>query len=121
MYYEIRGGSRRQKKLAESALWFAKNELLPRIKNLDIDLSIGKYILDGSVVSGDDREFFIEIKRDLPDDELATAIFHEFVHVKQHIRKEILDCDFKLPYREQPHEIEAYKLEVELFEKFKNL
>lgn len=122
MYYEIVGGSRREKKLVEQALWFAKNELLPRIRNLDIEVKIGKFTLEGSLLgASDDREFVMEVKKGMPEEDVITTVFHEFVHIKQYVRDEIIECDWDLPYLERPHEIEAYKLQEVMWEKFKNL
>lgn len=122
MYYEIKGGSRKEKKLVEAALWFAKNELLPRIKNLEVEIVIGKHVLDGALIGEpDEREFVMEIKKGMNEEDLITTVFHEFVHIKQYVRDEIIDCDWLLPYMERPFEIEAYKLQEELLLKFKNI
>jgi hypothetical protein len=122
MNYDIRGGSRKEKKLVEAALWFAKNELLPRIKVLDIEIVIGNFVLEGACIGDNkDREFEIQIKRGMSEEDILTTVFHEFTHVKQFVRDEILDCDKDLPYLQQPHEIEAYEMQEELFDKFKLL
>ena len=67
--------------------------------------------------------FHIRIKKGLNTEDLLTAIFHEFVHIKQHIRKEydlfsIHDENGKLAYLDRPYEIEAFKMQEELLEKF---
>lgn len=122
MYYEIRGGSLFEKKIVEVSLWFAKDELLPRIKNLDIEIIIGKHVLDGALIgNAGEREFVMEIRKGMNEEDLITTVFHEFVHIKQYVRDEIIDCDWSLPYMERPFEIEAYKLQEELLLKFKNI
>lgn len=122
MLYDVSGGKRRERKLAEAALLFAKDELLPRIKVLDIEITIGDFVLEGCLVgSSDDRHFEMEVQSGMSDEDILTTVFHEFVHVKQHVRDEILDCDWKLPYQERPHEIEAYELQEVLLDRFKSL
>lgn len=44
--------------------------------------------------------------------DVLKIICHELVHIVQHLRGDVFRID--LPYREQPHEIEAYGLEDEL-------
>ena len=44
--------------------------------------------------------------------DLITTICHELVHIVQHLRGDVFQI--QLPYKDQPHEIEAYALEKEL-------
>lgn len=47
------------------------------------------------------------------------VICHELVHVAQHLRGDVFQIE--LPYKEQPHEIEAYALEDELVEVYNDI
>ena len=81
------------------------------------------FVIDADCYDTDDRSFHIRIKKGLNKEDLLTAIFHEFVHIKQHIRKEydlfsIHDENGKLAYMDRPYEVEAFKVQEELFEKF---
>lgn len=76
------------------------------------------------------RDFVIEISRKQSENELLKTLAHELVHVKQYIYKELnddlglwhgkrVDPD-KIPYHEQPWEIEAESVAYTLFEGFRN-
>jgi len=77
------------------------------------------------------RDFIIELKQRQTKDELLITIAHEMVHVKQYIYNELndeqslwhgvkYDSD-KIPYDEQPWEIEAESLAHNLFWSYKNI
>ena len=85
MLYSIRGGKKSEKELVVKALWFAKDYLLPRHKNIEIDIELKKNIkCDADVVSGDEnREYIMRVRKGLKEDDLLTSVFHEMVHVKQ--------------------------------------
>lgn len=114
MLYSIRGGKKSEKELVIKALWFAKDYLLPRHKNIEIDIELKKNIkCDADVVSGDEnREYIMRVRKGLKEDDLLTSVFHEMVHVKQDVRKEhpLFDCS-DIPYLERPWEKEAYELQ----------
>lgn len=59
----------------------------------------------------------IELRRGMSEDNILTSLFHEMVHVRQSERG--MYMDFSLPYLERPFEIEAYKLQESMFEKYK--
>ena len=104
--------------------------LLPRVRReVDIHIDIVNEIQDTDWMAccyGDKDEVYIEIKRLYNLDEMLQNLAHELVHAKQYIKGQ-LDPDletwqrkaYKLPYRQQPWEVEAYKLEKELYGKFK--
>ena len=89
MFIEFEKTNKKEKEIIENALWFAKSELLPRHKLEDITIEMVKdFVIDADCYDTDDRSFHIRIKKGLNKEDLLTAIFHEFVHIKQHIRKE---------------------------------
>ena len=67
---------------------FAKQYLMPRIRILDIEISLKKNMDVDADVVGDEREFTMRIRKGQDRDDLLTSVFHEMVHVKQYIRKE---------------------------------
>ena len=124
MYIEFEKTNKKEKEIIENALWFAKGELLPRHKLEDITIEMVKdFDIDADCYDTDDRSFHIRVKKGLNTEDLLTAIFHEFVHIKQHVRKEydlfsIHDENGKLAYMDRPYEVEAFKVQEELLEKF---
>ena len=90
MLYSIKGGKKSEKDLVVKALWFAKDFLLPRHKNIEIDIELKKNIkCDADVVSGDEhREYIMRVRKGQSEENLLTSVFHEMVHVKQDVRKE---------------------------------
>tara|TARA_B100001059_G_scaffold210061_1_gene223470 strand:- start:700 stop:960 length:261 start_codon:yes stop_codon:yes gene_type:complete len=78
----------------------------------------------------DDRTFRLEV--DYSDmDEMISTIMHEMVHVKQYLRKELVQLKdvylwknvafgkYAVDYRHRPWEFEAYNIEEELVKSFK--
>jgi hypothetical protein len=114
MLYSIKGGLKKEKELVVKALWFAKDYLLPRHKNIEIDIEIRPNIkVDADVISGDEyREYIMRVRKGLSEDDLLTSIFHEFVHIKQDVRKEhaLFECS-DVPYLKRPWEIEAFDMQ----------
>ena len=112
MYYSIKGGLKKERELVIKALWFAKDYLLPRHKHIEVDIEIKNNIkCDADVVSGDEyREYIMRVRKGLSEDDLLTSIFHEFVHIKQDVRKEhpLFEC-CETPYLERPWEVEAFE------------
>ena len=78
------------------------------------------------------RQFMIELDASMkwPFDQILTWLAHEMVHVKQFVRLEL--CDYETgsvqwkskryvrspKYKDQPWELEAYRLEDKLYEEF---
>ena len=54
-------------------------------------------------------------------EDFLTTLFHEMVHVKQHVRKEFEPVEYNTfeGYMAQPSEIEAYKMQEELLDQWK--
>ena len=118
IYFEIIGGTKSEKQLVEAAFWFALKELMPRKKNLDVLFSLVKMEgSEGNQVMIEKTFHEIEIKKGMAQADLITAVFHEMVHVRQSERG--VEMDFDLDYFDRPFEIEAYKLQESMFEKYK--
>jgi hypothetical protein len=120
IFYENKCAKYRQVAI-ENAIVLAKDELMPRVRKLYINIKPMKNLLDRYGVYGDcmdeeDREFTIRIDTSISVDDMVSTVLHEMVHVKQHVYNEPMRAD--LPYKDRPHEIEAHALEKQLKEKF---
>ena len=131
----IEGGTRKEQRLAYDAVNFALNYLMPRKKNLSIDVNVVDIPDDADAyhccVEKNYHE--IEIQQGLIEEDFVTAIFHEMVHVKQHERGELKDHGIRKAwkgeehisifsttdeYMELPWEEEAYRLQEEMYTKW---
>ena len=127
MFIEFRNTNKKRQRTIEDALWFAKSYLLPRHKIDEIEIESWKDLPhDGDCYDADDRSFIIRVNKDLSKEDLLTTIFHEFVHIKQHIKKEFGDDVFgisneEVAYMDRPYEIEAFRLEKEMLEEYNNV
>ena len=126
MFIEFRNTNKKRQRTIEDALWFAKSYLLPRHKIDEIEIESWKDLPhDGDCYDADDRSFIIRVNKELSQQDLLTTIFHEFVHIKQYIKKEYGDIfaisNDKVAYEDRPYEIEAFRLEKELLEEYNNV
>ena len=110
--------------LAEEVVAFCVQELMPRMRTLDICIEVSDETdVCGYCMAVDKREFIIEVKEDLDKLEFVSTLCHEMVHVKQYARGE-LDIDGKMSYKTHEeymnlwYEKEAYEQEVILTKKF---
>lgn len=122
MLYSVIGGTKKERQLVTEALWFAKDYWLPRHRNLAVDVEIAPNLdAEADVLEGDDyREYEIRVRTGLDPEDLITAIFHEFTHIKQHVRKEhpMFECS-DIPYLDRPWEIEAFFEQEKMLKKYK--
>ena len=127
MFIEFRNTNKKRQQTIERALWFAKSYLLPRHKINEIEIESVKGLdIYGDCYDTDDRSFLIRVNKDLSEEDLLTTIFHEFVHIKQHIKREFGGDIFELSnqevaYEDRPYEIEAFRLEQEMLEEYNNV
>lgn len=118
----VDGGKAKQREAAMDAASFVWNALFPRINRCSIDIHLCN--LDGKTgdcLELDDREFEIRIDKNQGFEDFMTCVMHEMIHVKQYIRKEFKNYDFKTydEYINHPAEKEAYALQEELYKKWK--
>ncbi len=115
----VSGGSRNQKKYAESMALFCVNKFLPRHKNLTVEINLRLMSKDetyGYCCHVDDREFEVELKRTLGMRDMLTTLAHEMVHVKQYVLGELdQGSESEYDYWDKPSEIEAHGRETGLF------
>lgn len=135
IYLEIQGGTNKEQRMAYDAVNFAIKKLMPRKRNLQIEVSIADIPGDADAYHCciDKGEHEIEVQKGLIEEDFMTAIFHEMVHVRQHERGDLKDhgvrkawkgeeyigiYDTTETYMNLPWEEEAYRLQEELYEKW---
>lgn len=122
----VDGGSSRQRELAFDAASFAWMQLMPRIRKCVINIELKNMKgYDGTCFDFNNREYVIEVNKKLSlGDNFLTTIFHEMVHVKQYVRKELFsECNFynnREEYLNLPWEVEAYRVQEELLDDWKS-
>tara|TARA_B110000503_G_scaffold93571_1_gene141111 strand:+ start:6351 stop:6734 length:384 start_codon:yes stop_codon:yes gene_type:complete len=119
--YSVIGGTKTERKLVTEALWFAKDYWLPRHRKLAVDVEISPTLAaEADVLEGDeDREYEIRVRKGLGREDLITAIFHEFVHIKQAVLREFPMFEpSDIPYLDRPWEIEAFAEQEKMLKKF---
>lgn len=119
----VEGGTRKQRQLTYDLVQFAWMSLMPKIRKCEVNVKIKKVIIyEGTCLDTDTRVYEIEVDKRLKGDDFITTIFHEMVHVKQYVRKELFsECNFyadRDEYLKLPWEIEAYKLQEVLLTKW---
>jgi len=122
----VSGGSARQRQYVESMVEFVWRTLMPRKKNLNIEVKLKDLKGDayGYCLAETYNDFELEIHKGMRLRRLLETVAHEMVHVKQYARKELVnDHDWlgktynpkKVSYWDLPWEIEAHGREVGLF------
>lgn len=112
------GNSRTE--LAENVVHFCIQELMPRMKTLDICVQIEDDCdVYGYCLAVNKREFVIEVKEDLSEVDFLTTIMHEMTHVWQYATGR-LAVNGKMEYKTQEeylnvwYEKQAYQMEKKL-------
>jgi len=131
----IDGGTNKEQRMVHDAFNFALKYLMPRKKNLTVDIIITDIPDDAEayhccVAKG---EHEIEIQQGIIEEDFITAIFHEMVHVRQHERGILKDHGIRKSWKGEEHlglysttdeymalpwEEEAYRLQEEMYEKW---
>ena len=119
-----------------SAVMFACNNLMPRVrKPFYINIKPIHKLTETQGVNGDcmdeeDREFTIRIDVSLPINDMVSTILHEMVHVQQFLSGKLkqprpgfavykrVDYNWEMNYDDRPWEIEAHSKEKQLAEKY---
>ena len=134
-YINVIGSTKKKRALAESAVTFCISELMPRMRTLEIEIVIKNLNIEGDAgwcYKGDgNRDFYIDVDKNLDDEELVETVCHEMVHVWQGATRKMKDLPFgrkmymgkvyddTTAYDDEPWEIEAYAMQGDLLEKFK--
>lgn len=130
IFVSIYGGSIAKQNQVDRLVNFAIDTLMPRVSNLEIDVELGYHDTQGGCLA-DGRNFQIEIDNNIKDDDFITCVFHEMVHVWQHVSKKLVEKNGRsywfgedytnTSYLDQPWEIEAYKMQETLLEKWNGI
>jgi len=134
-YICVIGSTKKKRALAESAVTFCISELMPRMRTLDVELTLKNIKTErivGWCYEGDgNRDFYIDVEKTLDDEEMVETVCHEMVHVWQGATRKMKDLTFgrkmymgkiyddTTAYEDEPWEIEAYEMQGKLLEKFK--
>tara|TARA_B100000073_G_scaffold327316_1_gene312896 strand:+ start:2086 stop:2544 length:459 start_codon:yes stop_codon:yes gene_type:complete len=130
----VKGGKKYQQKYAKSMIAFCVSKLMPRKKDLEINLHLKdlKELALGYAwpedISSYPKEFNIEIDSKQKLRDLLVTLAHEMVHVKQFSKGELYESTKvskhrwqgkwlkkDLEYWDRPWEIEAHGREIGLF------
>lgn len=126
---DVFGGKAKEREIAEAAVLWCINKMMPRMRTLDIRVAILKekdmksamgYCLEGE----NNRDFDLMIKKGMTIFDLISTVCHEMVHVKQYARGELkwrhrvgkqqwksTVIAGELDYMDLPWEKEAFKKE----------
>ena len=133
-FVTAKGGNKVQREICEKVAHFMIGQLMPRMRTLDIEINLQKLTGDAigwCQMEDTNREFTIDVSKNLTIKELVTTICHEMIHVKQYAKKEMDDWSGngaarwkgktfnaeKTEYYNLPWEKEAYRLQ----DKYANL
>lgn len=131
----IDGGTSKERKMAYDAVNFALKYLMPRKRNIEIEVTITDIPGDADAYHCciDKGEHELEIQTGLIEEDFMTAVFHEMVHVRQHERGLLKDhgvrkawkgeeyigiYDTVDTYMNLPWEEEAYRLQEEMYKEW---
>ena len=93
-YITARGGTYKQRQLAEQVAWFCAEELLPKYRTLDVDI----WLRSPKAMQGDlgtclnvsattrSRQFEIELDKSMDKYKFILTLAHEMIHVEQYCR-----------------------------------
>ena len=134
-YINVMGATELKRALVEDVVDFCISELMPRMRTLEIEVNIKNLKSEG--VAGwcyegeDNRDFYIDVDKNLTGGELIETVCHEMVHVWQSATRNMKDLPFgrkmymgkvydeTTAYEDEPWEIEAYDMQGGLLERFK--
>ena len=126
----VEGSNKKRRLLAEEVVSFCIQKLIPRIRTLDVEVSLTNIDdADGYCHSMNKREFELEIDKKLKENDFISTVAHEMVHVWQYATGQLSQkgCkEFwrgreytKTSYSKQPWERQAMRMEKQLLKEFK--
>ena len=127
----VEGGLKHQREMVQKLAEWTLQELLPRHRKVDVQIilkDLTKDGVEGWCMEEDDREFIVQVERNQSLRDLVTTVVHELVHVKQYVKREMVDYydrktqsrkirwktsvyGYGTSYARQPWEKEAFKLQ----------
>lgn len=129
----VNGGTQKQRWLVEDIAWWFCTKYFKRFKsfNIEIDLTKMKDDVNGWCYHVDGNACHIEIDKRQKGDDFITCVLHELVHVKQFLKRELVDTNgleskwkgeayLYIDYYNLPWEKEAYHLQEVLLKEYKD-
>jgi hypothetical protein len=137
----IEGGTKRQRDIADKVISFCIQRLMPRARSINVDCHLTKSMTDlgGCWVLDNKRSFGIEVNTISKTKEFIISLIHEMVHAKQYYTEELIEVLTKnkkgdivnriiwkgkdcttIKYDNLPYELEAYHMQDNLYEEYKN-
>ena len=111
-----------ERSLIDKALVFAKEQLLSKVRKLEIDVIMKNNMKVDATVDvdiDDNRYFTLRVKKSQDTDDLLTTIFHEFTHIMQYVKGQDIFALSDVDYLERDYEIEAFAMQEKLLLDFK--
>lgn len=140
MILTINGGSKLHRELTRNVVDFMEQKYFSNIVNLDVEMKLSKVLSRDDCADGlcfvlesgnRPRSFEVSIDTNLSLQDFIKTVIHEFIHVKQYTRGELIDRargrakitwkdkdHTKTPYSRQPWEREAYRLQEKLYTEY---
>ena len=94
MMVAVTGGKAWQREMASSIGCYMMKQLLPRIRTCDVQIrfkDLASEGVDGYCHELSNRVFLIEVDKNLKMMDFVKTLCHEFVHVKQYVKREMVD------------------------------
>jgi hypothetical protein len=138
---EAEGSTQSRRDKVEDAACFYIKELMPRIKNLELNIQLIPKLDEKDGVDGDctwedknhrPREFTIRLNSSKSLSVILDTLAHEMIHVRQYARGELVDLTRTPGYsrfrgelikwnpKNEPWEKEAWECSYELYERWKS-
>jgi len=127
---EVIGGKKDRKELAQRVIAWYLDTVMPRMRTLDITVNLTNCYKKGAygycMQGENNREFEIEIDKNLRLYDFVSTLCHELTHLKQYARGEMKQLDDgrtrwkkviyseNTSYDESPWEKEAFRVEKQL-------
>ena len=127
---EVIGGKKDRKELAQRVIAWYLDTVMPRMKTLDITDNLTNCYKKGAygycMMGENNREFEIEIDKNLRLYDFVSTLCHELTHLKQYARGEMKQLDDgrtrwkkviyseNTSYEDSPWEKEAFRVEKQL-------
>jgi hypothetical protein len=138
---EATGGGKKLREEVEDAAFFFLKKLLPRIRNIEINIILKRGLKEKEGLYGDciwedrnhrPRVFTIRMDSSVEHDLIFDTLAHEMIHVKQYARGELVDLarasgfsrwkGKMIPWKskQEPWEKEPWKRSKKLYEEWKS-
>lgn len=129
-YIEIFGGTKAKQELTYKVITWYLKKIMPRMRTLEIEVRLTNCYKKGAygycMMGENNREFEIEIDKNLRLYDFVSTLCHELTHLKQYARGEMKQLDDgrtrwkkviyseNTSYDDSPWEKEAFRVEKQL-------